>query len=328
MILSKTPYRISLFGGGTDLDDWLKKNEALIISFAINKNCNLVFKTLPSFFSHKSRFVYSKTELVNSHKNIKHPSIRKCIEYFNIKEGIELIHQGDLPAGSGVGSSSSFTVCLISLFNYYKKLNLSKKEIAKIAIFIEQKMIKEKVGVQDQIISTYGGLNKININKNKDFKIKPIKLEKKQIVEFEKSMLLIFSGTQRNSSQIQNSINYSYKENQSILSSINNLAHQSEKYFSKKNFNIEKIGSLVEESWNLKKNLSKEIQNKEIEIIINIAKKIGIYGSKLIGAGGGGFVLLIFPNSKRKKIIETFHNKKYQVIEFKINNTGTKIFDI
>jgi len=106
------------------------------------------------------------------------------------------------------------------------------------------------------------------------------------------------------------------------------LAHQSVKYFSKKNFNIEKIGSLVEESWNLKKNLSKKIQNKEIEIIINIAKKIGIYGSKLIGAGGGGFVLLIFPKSKRKKIIETFHNKKYQVIEFKINNTGTKIFDI
>lgn len=328
MILNKTPYRISLFGGGTDLDDWLKKNDSLVISFAINKNCNLLFKTLPSFFSHKSRFVYSKTELVNSHKKIEHPSIRKCIEYFNINEAIELIHQGDLPAGSGIGSSSSFTVSLISLLSYYKKLKLSKKEIAKIAIFIEQKMIKEKVGVQDQIISTFGGLNKIYINKNKDFKIEPIKLEKKQIAEFEKSMLLIFSGTQRNSSQIQNSINYSYTENQNILSSINDLAHQSKKYFSKKYFNIEKIGSLVEESWNLKKNLSKKIQNKEIEIILNIAKKIGIYGSKLIGAGGGGFVLLIFPKSKRKKIIETFNNKKYQVIEFKINNTGTKIFDI
>jgi len=328
MILSKTPYRISLFGGGTDLDDWLKKNNSLIISFAINKNCSLSFKTLPSFYTHKSRFVYSKTELVNSHKSIEHPSIKKCIEYFKIKEGIEIIHQGDLPAGSGIGSSSSFTVSLINLFNYYKKLNLSKKKIAKLAIFIEQKMIKEKVGVQDQIISTYGGLNKIIINKDKDFTVKPINLDKQQIIEFEKSMLLVFSGIQRNSSQIQSSIKYSYKNNQDILKSINYLANESVKYFSKKNFNIEKIGALVEESWNLKQNLSKEIQNKETENIFKIAKKIGIFGSKIIGAGGGGFVLLIFPRVKRKKIIETFRLKKYQVIDFKINNTGTKIFDI
>lgn len=322
MIISRTPYRISLFGGGTDFNHWINNHGSNIISFSINKYCYLIFRELPSFFNHKHRFVYSDTELVNKYSEINHPSIRETLKYFNINLGFELIHYGDLPARSGLGSSSSFTVGLVSAINYLYNKKFTKKKISKTAILIEQNLIKENVGSQDQIAVTYGGLNNIIFSKKNDFRVNKITLSNKNLKNFEDSMMLVYSGIDRESNLIQKSIKKN-NVNNSYLKKIHEISLEAKNYFNDSTFDIQSIGNLLNDSWEFKKKLSPIINKDITQKIIEKAKEVGIYGAKVIGAGSGGFVLLIFPKKNKTNLEKSLHN--YITLSFKIDFKGNQI---
>lgn len=322
MIVSRTPFRVSLFGGGTDFKFWIKKYGSNIISFSIDKYCYLTVRKLPAFFNHRHRFVYSKTELVNNFNDIEHPSIKETLKYYNIKDGLEIIHYGDLPARSGLGSSSSFTVGLINSLNTLYNLKMTKKIISENAILIEQKKIKENVGYQDQIAVSYGGFNQIKFNKYCNFTVNKINISKSKIDDFHNSSMLVYSGVDRDSNNIQKKV-FNKKINKELLKKLHDISIEANKYTKNNRFDIEAIGNLVNESWEYKKRLSPIISSPHLEKVIKIATDVGIYGKKVIGAGGGGFVLLIFP--KKNKIELQKALKKYITVPIKIDSSGTKI---
>ena len=234
MIVSSAPYRISLFGGGTDYPSWFVKNGGKTLAFTINKYCHVSFRKLPSFFWHKYRIVYSKTELCNKLSEIKHPTVRNVLKYFNIKDGVEIHHFSDLPARSGIGSSSAFTVSLINSISEYYGMKLTKKLIAEIAIYIEQKMNKEFVGNQDQIITTYGGFKKIILN-NKNFVVKTIRPN--NLNKIKENSILLYTGKSRTADKIAKKKVRNIKNNKSnrYLDQIGLISDKAEKILIKKN---------------------------------------------------------------------------------------------
>src|SRR3990167_3511914 len=202
MIITRTPYRISFVGGGTDYHTWYQKHGAAVLSVTINHYCRLHCRFLPPFFEHKSRIIYSKVEEVKRHADIQHPAVRAILQYLKINNGIEIHHQGDLPARSGLGSSSAFSVGLLNAMYGLMGMISNKRELACEAIHIERHILKENVGVQDQIATAYGGLNKIVINANGHFEAMPLILSGKRLNELQDHLLLFFTGISRTASDI------------------------------------------------------------------------------------------------------------------------------
>jgi D-glycero-alpha-D-manno-heptose-7-phosphate kinase len=322
MIISKTPYRISFFGGGTDYPFWFKKNGGIILGSSIDKYCYITIRDLPPFFANKHRIVWSKIETVNKLNKIEHPAIRECLKKFNVKKGIEVHHVGDLPARSGIGSSSSFAVGLISALIEAKKIKINKKELAKQAIHFEQKILKETVGIQDQILATYGGFLEINIKNNSDFNVRPLFKRKENFQVLQKSLTLLFTGISRFSSNITRDQIKNYKNKMNSYNSLHQLALEAKKIFAGK-FSIEEIGLLLNESWKIKKNLSDKISNHFIDDIHDIAKSCGAYGGKVLGAGGGGFVLFLTNKNSKMKLKKRLKN--FLEVPVKFENDGSKI---
>ena len=319
MIIASAPYRISLFGGGTDYPSWFEEKGGKTIAFTINKYCHVSFRKLPNFFWHKYRIVYSKTELCNKISDIKHPTVRNTLKYFKIKDGVEIHHFSDLPARSGIGSSSAFTVSLVTAISNFYSFNLTKKKIAEIAIFIEQKMNKEFVGNQDQIITTYGGFKRITLKKN-FFTVKNLKFS--NIKKIKENSILLYSGKSRIADKIAKSKvnNIKKRKSENALNEIRAICNQAEKLISSKNIDLYHLGKLMNESWINKKKLSKSVSNKFIEKHMNILKKNKIYGAKVLGAGGGGFIFVLAKKKLHKKIVET---TKLLRVNFDIDLMGT-----
>ena len=324
MVISKTPYRISLFGGGTDHPKWFNENEGKVISFAIDKFCYISCRYLPPFFEYKHRFVYSKVENINKLSEIVHPAIKGSFikTKWNINKGLEIHYDGDLPARSGMGTSSSFTVGLINALNAIKNKKISTKDLALDAIDTEQNIIGEFVGSQDQVAVAYGGLNNINFFKKNKFKVTPLNLKKKYIREIENNTLLVFTGFSRMSNKIEKDKFTNIRSKKIQLIEIGQIANEALKIF-KNNFNIKEIGKLLNESWKIKKSFSKIVTNKEIDKIYNEAIQNGAIGGKILGAGGGGFLLLIAEQKNHLKIKKILKN--YVIVPFKLNFEGSKI---
>lgn len=321
MIFSKTPYRISLFGGGTDFPEWFNENESLVISSTINKYANIGIRYLPSFFEKKNRIVWSKIELTDHISKISHPSIKAILKYFNEHKGIELFHFGDLPARSGIASSSSFTVGLLNLLFYLKNKKISKRKLSEIAIHIEKKVLKENGGWQDQIIVSKGGFNEIRFFKN-NFKISKIDIDLKSKKILDESLLLFYTGAQRNSSNIQKVFKKNIKKLQSELKYITEISFEAKKIISsRKNF-IE-LGKLMHESWKIKKNFTNKISNSKIDDIYNLGLKSGAIGGKLLGAGESGFILFFCEKKYQNKLISKLH--KFLHVPFHFENKGTHL---
>jgi D-glycero-alpha-D-manno-heptose-7-phosphate kinase len=325
MIISQTPYRVSLFGGGTDLPIFYKKYEGKVIGFTINKYSYLFLKRIKPMLGWKYRIVYSNTETVNSINKIQHPSVKETIKYYNFKDYFELTHNGDLPALSGMGSSSSFTVGLCNIVQTLKKKKINKYQLAYDAIDIEQNKIKESVGSQDQVFASFGGINKIEFKKNGLFKVKQIFLTPKNLKLLEASSLLIFTGKVRYASKIEKKkiklINQSIIK-QNMLQKMKQMVDKCEKAFQQKKINIKEIGEMLNESWKIKKKLSKDISNRKIDIVYKKAMENGAYGGKLLGAGGGGFLFFLCNPNKRNKIIKAL---SLNVVNFKIDQKGSEI---
>ena len=323
MIITKTPYRISFFGGGTDLNQWFKENGGAVISTSIDKYCYISCRFLPKFFEHKYRFVYSQIEDVIKIEDIKHPAIKGLLGHLNWDQGIELHHDGDLPARSGLGSSSSFTVGMLNALNALQGKHISKNELAKQAIYIEQKVLNENVGCQDQIAAAYGGFNKIEFYGENSFKVSPIIIPEVRLNKLQDNLLLFFTGISRFASEIEKSkiVNFNSKKNE--LSKMHEMVDVSIDILVNDAKNIDDFGLLLNEGWNYKKSLSSLVSNIEVDEIYNNALKAGALGGKLLGAGGGGFILFYAPKQNHENIIK---NLKHLIhVPFKFENSGSTV---
>jgi D-glycero-alpha-D-manno-heptose-7-phosphate kinase len=320
MLITKTPYRISFFGGGTDYPEWYQKNGGAFLSTTIDKYVYLTVRQLPKFADSNYRIVWSKVETVNKIKNIQHNVVREMLNAFKFKTGMEVHYQGDLPARSGMGSSSSFVVGLMNSFLNIKKKNITKKDLAKKSIYFEQKTLKEVVGLQDQISATYGGFNKVEINKKGSFKIKKIKIGNK-IKEFNKNLVLVFTGINRTANEIAGQYVHNLKKKEYEMREIAEQVKEGESLLLNSQFND--FGRLLHEGWKFKKSLGKIVTNKKIDELYEFSLKSGALGGKILGAGGGGFMLLYMPKNKIVNFKENL--KKVTVVPFNFSETGSEI---
>ena len=322
MIISRTPLRVSFFGGGTDYPEWYRKNGGSVISTSINRYSYINCRYLPNYFEYKHCIRYYLREEVNSIRQIKHPSVRETLKFLNIKRGIEVIHNADLPARSGLGSSSSFTVGLLNSLNALQRKMIASRTLASDAIFIEQKMIKENVGSQDQIAAAFGGFNKINFSKNEKFLVTPYILTESNLKLLEDSLILFFVGMPRTASDVAkyqiNSINKKFTELKEMLQIVENADRE----FKKKKLDIKSIGQLLNDQWILKKKLSSKITNSKIDNAYKFFMKSGAYGVKLCGAGAGGFMLVC---ADEEKISLMKRSKKFMHVKFNFDFTGSQI---
>ena len=323
MIITKTPYRISFFGGGTDLNQWFKENGGAVISTSIDKYCYISCRFLPKFFEHKYRFVYSQIEDVIKIEDIKHPAIKGLLGHLNWDQGIELHHDGDLPARSGLGSSSSFTVGMLNALNALQGKHIGKNELAKQAIYIEQKVLNENVGCQDQIAAAYGGFNKIEFYGENSFKVSPVIIPEVRLNKLQDNLLLFFTGISRFASEIEKSkiVNFNSKKNE--LTKMQEMVDVSIDILVNQEKNIDDFGYLLNEGWNYKKSLSSLVSNSEVDEIYNNALKAGALGGKLLGAGGGGFILFYAPKQNHENIIKNLNHLIH--VPFKFENLGSTV---
>lgn len=323
MIISRTPFRVSFFGGGTDFPDHFKRNGGAVLSTTIDKYCYITLRRLPPFFEHKHRVVYSLIENANHIAEIKHPAVKAIYGRYRIEEGLELHHDGDLPARSGLGSSSSFSVGLINAIEALNGRRVSKKFLAQEAIKIEQTVMGENVGCQDQIAVAHGGFNQINFLKDGDFDVNPLICDQEKINRLENHLMLFFTGVSRWSSEIQVAQIENMHKSADILGEMHQQVDIANDILTSSNRSIEEFGELLDRAWNLKKQLSNSISTDLIDSIYNSAMQAGAIGGKILGAGGGGFMLFFVRPDQKKKVKEALKNLIH--VPFKFEKVGSQI---
>ena len=322
MIITRTPFRISFFGGGTDIPAWYRENGGAVLSTTIDKYCYISCRGLPPFFDHRHRLVYSKQELINDITEIIHPAIRETFRFMNISEGLEIHHNGDLPAKSGLGSSSSFTVGLLHALYALKGKMIAKRRLALEAIHIEQEMIKEHVGSQDQVAVAFGGLNRITFSGQHNIEVNPIILSKSRFQQFQDHLMLFFTGFSRLASEIEEDKIKQISNKKSELSSLYNMVEDAIDILNGEG-DIVDFGRLLHESWRLKKSLSDKVSTSYIDDIYETGIKNGAIGGKLLGAGGGGFILFFVKPEDRDRLKQTLGHLLH--VPFRFDTTGSQI---
>lgn len=314
MILVKSPFRVSFFGGSTDYADFYEQHGSFIFGCTINKYVYLSIRRKPKILSEASTISYSKYERVENLKDIENPLIRETLNYFGIQQAIEFISFSDIPSRTGLGGSSSYCVGMSYLLRTFLNKKTSKKQIAKDAIEIERNILKESGGIQDQIWAAYGGLNTIKINKDGDFFVKPLSITNEFRDHLLNSMVLIYTNEQRTCDTIAKS--HQNKDKTTILK----LAHEAHNYLISED--IKSMGKLMHYSWLEKSKLSSNISTKQVDSIISTCLKLGAYGAKLLGAGGCGFVLVICNPKAKRKITNVFKNS---ILDFSFDYNGASI---
>ncbi len=322
MIISKTPFRISFFGGGTDYPVWYKTNRGAVLSTTIDKYCYITLRYLPPFFEHKHRIVYSLIENVKSINEIRHPVVKALLKLFKVNKGIEIHHDGDLPARSGLGSSSAFTVGMLNSLYALKGKIISNTELAKQAIYVERDVLKENVGSQDQIAVAYGGFNKIIFLNDHNFRVEPITLQKDRVEELQSHFMLVFTGLSRFASEIAADQIKKTSHNKKELTIMCRMVNEAVDILNSKTDLIE-FGKLLHESWLIKKSLSDKISNSVIDALYAKARRNGAIGGKILGAGGGGFMLLFVSPEKRKQLKQALRN--FLEVKFTFESEGSQI---
>ena len=322
MIISRTPFRVSFFGGGTDYYDWYKDHGGQVLSCTIDKYCYISLRYLPPFFDEKFRIVWSKIEKVNKISDISHRAVREALNYFNITNGVEIHHDGDLPARTGLGSSSSFSVGLINCLNTLLMKNINKFQLTKDAIHLERDLLKEAVGIQDQIAVTHGGFNKIKIFEDGSYDILNIDTNNKKLEKLKSSILMFYTGISRYASEIANDQISSIPKKKKELKLISEMTDSGFNILDSGS-DISDFGKLLHESWKIKRTLSKKITNSIIDDIYATALKSGATGGKLLGAGGGGFIIFYVPEESQKNVRANL--REFLEIPFNFESEGSKI---
>jgi D-glycero-alpha-D-manno-heptose-7-phosphate kinase len=322
VVISRTPFRISFFGGGTDYPAWYRQHGGAVLATTIDKYCYLTCRYLPPFFEHRIRVVYSKMEMVRTVKEISHPAVREPLRFMKINRGIEIHHDGDLPARSGMGSSSAFTVGILHALHALKGRMPGKEQLAREAIHVEQDRLKEMVGSQDQILAAYGGFNQVDFFVNGAFTVRPMILSAKRMRQLGSHLMLFYTGIKRTASDVASSFVNNLHNKESHIKTMRSLVDEAVSILSS-NANIREFGHLMNENWKLKRGLSSKISNPMVEQCYEGALSAGALGGKLTGAGGGGFLLLFVPPN-RKAAVRQILDKLIHV-PFRFEFSGSQI---
>ena len=323
MIITSTPLRISFFGGGTDYPIWYREQGGAVLSTTIDKCCYITCRRLPPFFEYHSRVSYSKVENVGRNDEIQHPSVRACLQHLGISEGVEVHHVADLPARTGLGTSSAFTVGLLKALYALNNQMRDKKTLANEAIYVEQELLGEAVGAQDQVSAAYGGFNRIDFRQSGDIDVKRMLVSQDRVTELEQHLVLFFTGFSRIASEIaQEQLRMTpHKSNE--LSAMLQLVDEAEAIVSNPHQSLHDFGRLMQESWQIKRSLTNKISNANIDEIYEAGLGAGALGGKLLGAGGGGFMLFFVPPERRQAL--RMRLKKLLCVPFTFSNKGSEV---
>ncbi len=322
MIISRTPFRISFFGGGTDYPNWYRQYGGAVLATTIDKYCYLSCRYLPPFFDHRLRVVWSKIELCHTLDEITHPAIREILRFLRFDRGLEVHHVGDLPARSGMGSSSAFTVGFLHAMYALQGQLCSKQKLAAESIHIEQELLRETVGSQDQVLAAYGGLNHITFQTDGEFVVKPVSLPRPRLEELNSHLMLFYTGIKRTAAKVAESYAIGIESRRAQLERMREFVEEGVRILTGPE-DLAGFGELLHESWKLKRSLSEKVSNSEIDGLYQEAVVAGALGGKLIGAGGGGFMLLFVPPERRGRVQERLH--KLIHVPFKSEFSGSQI---
>ena len=322
MIISRTPYRVSFFGGGTDYPAWYREHGGAVLAAAIARYCYITCRWLPPFFGHKSRVVYSIIEDVQRTEDIQHPAVREALLELDIRDGIEIHHDGDLPKMTGLGTSSSFTVGLLHALHALRGEFLSRMQLANEAIHVERDRCGDRVGSQDQVSATFGGLNLIRFAADDTIAVNPVPLPAARMTEFQDSLLLFFTGFSRYSSEV-------------VAEQLGNIDKKEKELFEMAGMvdqglailagggDLGDFGRLLHESWMLKRSLSARVSTPAIDEMYAAARRAGALGGKITGAGGGGFLLLYVEPDRRDAVRKALSHLLH--VPFDLDHSGSQI---
>lgn len=320
MIITKTPFRMSFFGGGTDYKEFYERYGGSVISTTFDKYCYVNVRHLPRFFDYRTHLTYSQLEYVNEYDEIRHPAIREAMRYLDMHE-LRLVYDADLPARSGLGTSSSFAVGMLNAFHALKGQFVSDRQLAEEAIYVERTLCAENGGVQDQIAAAYGGLNRIDFSAE-GFEVRPIIVSPERKKNLNNNLMLFFTGFTRLSSDIAVEQKKVIDHKKNDLLEMLELVDEAEKVLVSET-SIDEFGRLLDYTWKLKRGITTKITTDSIDELYQCALKNGAIGGKLLGAGGGGFLLLYVEKEKQRKIRESLDQLLY--VPFKFENYGTKV---
>lgn len=323
MIVSRAPLRISLFGGGTDYHAWFRENGGAVLASTIQSYCYVTCRSLPRFYQHKSRFVWSEIELVDDHETVKHPVIRAALRHLGVDGGIEMHHQSDLPAYSGLGSSSAFVVAVLNALSTLMERKQEKADLAREAIEFEQNILNEICGVQDPIQIAYGGMNRIDIGRNGSFNVTPLPIPEDKLSRLEDSLMLVFLRRQRVSTPFaQATIDGIPKHRRELTRMMDLVEHGTE--ILSNGADLGALGEMLHEGWRIKRELADAISAPEIDEVYERARKAGARGGKLLGAGGGGFMLVCADPDKKDGVAEALNG--FPCLPVRFERYGATVF--
>ena len=322
MIVSRTPFRLSFFGGGTDYPAWFRNHGGTVLSTTINKYCYLTVRYLPPFFEHRIRVVYSKIEACQTIEEIAHPAVRETLRFLEWQRGVEIHHDGDLPAGSGMGSSSAFTVGLLHALHALQGRMPGKRNLAEQSIHIEQELIRESVGSQDQVSAAYGGFNQITFLPDGGFTVTPITVGRQRLTELNSSLMLFYTGVRRMSSDVASTYVNSLDERKRQLRIARDLVDEGISILGSDR-DLVGFGELLHEAWETKRSLGPLVSNPGVDAMYAAARSAGAIGGKLTGAGGGGFLLLFVPPDRQDAVRETL--ARFIHVPFRFDYSGSQI---
>lgn len=321
MIITQTPFRMSFFGGGTDFSGFYNEHGGAVISTTFDKYCYVTVRHLPPFFDYKTHVTYSREEKINNLSEMQHPAIRNAMEWLDMHD-IRLTYESDLPARSGLGTSSSFAVGMLSAFYALKGQYADKRKLADDAIYLERTLCKEAGGIQDQIAASFGGMNRINFSAE-GYTVHPVIINPERKKLLNEHLMLFFTGFSRFSSDIQKGTEKSMKDKTQQLLEMYKLVDDAEKILTDKNTSLDEFGKLLDYTWQLKRGISSGISTDSIDEQYERAKKAGALGGKLLGAGGGGFLLFYVPKEKQADVKKALAGQMY--VPFSFENDGTKV---
>ncbi len=321
MIISKTPFRVSFFGGGTDYPEWFRREGGAVLSTTIDKYCYITGRILPPFFTCKHRIVWSHIETVDSISEILHPAVRAGLRYmgFDDSEGVEVHHQADLPARAGMGSSSAFVVGLLKVLAELKGEPLDKPTLARRAIELERDVLHEHVGCQDQVAAAFGGLNRIEFHTDGSFEVHPVKVNPERLRALEKRIVMIYTGTSRLATEVAASVIASFSQNEDTLRRMRRMVDEGQRIL-EGDGSLDDFGELLHEAWMCKRRLGNKVTNSVVDAVYEEARAAGALGGKLLGAGQCGFMIFYAPPEKQEAVNEALN--RFLRVPFCVESRG------
>jgi D-glycero-alpha-D-manno-heptose-7-phosphate kinase len=323
MVITRTPLRISFFGGGTDYPAWYREHGGAVLATTIDKCCYITCRRLPPFFEYHSRISYSKVENVDSNQAIEHPSVRACLQFMGMEEGMEIQHVADLPARTGLGTSSAFTVGLLLGLHALKDQMRDKHALATDAIHVEQNLIREAVGSQDQVSAAYGGFNRINFHADGEIDVRRLLTSPSRFAELEQHLALFFTGFSRNASDVAQEQVKMTPHKKKELAMMLQFVDEAEAILTSPRRSLDEFGRMLNESWQIKRTLSQKITNASLDEIYEAGMSAGALGGKLLGAGGGGFMLFYVPPERREALRARLN--KLLCVPFSFSTKGSQV---